>query len=92
MKGSTYMEEVLSLIQRAKNSIALGESHFREFKTAVEGKPGQKKPRRVAAICSEIGEALLHLLMQMAVSFLSALKMTEQLLGCIIVKPISKQC
>ncbi|MCH5187709.1 MAG: putative DNA binding domain-containing protein [Oscillospiraceae bacterium] len=53
------MEEVLSLIQRAKNSILLGESHFREFKTALEGKPGQKRPRRVAAICSEIGEALV---------------------------------
>ena len=53
------MEEALTLIQRAKNSISLGESHFREFKTALEGKPGQKKPRRVAAICAEIGEALV---------------------------------
>lgn len=53
------MEEILTLIQRARNSIALGESHFREFKTALEGKPGQKKPRRVAAICGEIGEALV---------------------------------
>lgn len=53
------MEEVLTLIQRAKNSIMLGESHFREFKTALEGKPGQKRPRRAAAICGEIGEALV---------------------------------
>ena len=53
------MEEVLSLIQRAKNSISLGESHFREFKTALEGRPGQKRPRKPAAICSEIGEALV---------------------------------
>lgn len=53
------MEEILSLIQRATNSIALGESHFREFKTALEGKPGQKRPRKVASICSEIGEALV---------------------------------
>lgn len=53
------MEEVLSLIQRAKNSILLGESHFREFKTALEGRPNQKKSRRTAAICAEIGEALV---------------------------------
>lgn len=53
------MNEALSLIQRAKNSISLGESHFREFKTALEGKPGNKKPRRAAAICQEIGEALV---------------------------------
>lgn len=53
------MNEVLSLAQRAKNSICLGESHFREFKTALEGKPGQKRPRRAAAICKEIGEALV---------------------------------
>lgn len=53
------MENVLTLIQRARNSISLGESHFREFKTALEGRPGQKKPRRVASICAEIGEALV---------------------------------
>lgn len=52
-------EDVLSLVQRAKNSIALGESHFREFKTALEGKPGQKKPRKPISICKEIGEALV---------------------------------
>lgn len=53
------MENVLTLIQRARNSISLGESHFREFKTALEGRPGHKKPRRVASICAEIGEALV---------------------------------
>lgn len=53
------MGEVLSLIERVKNSIALGESHFREFKTALEGKPDNKKPRKVKEICKEIGEALV---------------------------------
>lgn len=53
------LDEILTLIQRAQNSIALGESHFREFKTALEGRPNKKRPRRVAAICSEIGEALV---------------------------------
>jgi len=53
------MESVLTIKQRAINSINLGESHFREFKTALEGRPDNKKPRRVAAICKEIGEALV---------------------------------
>lgn len=52
-------QDVLTLIQRAKNSILLGESRFREFKTALEGKPGNKHPRKVTAICREIGEALV---------------------------------
>lgn len=53
------MEEALTLVQRAKNSILLGESHFREFKTALEGRPQQKKPRNPTSICKEIGEALV---------------------------------
>lgn len=50
---------MLPLIQRVRNSISLGESHFREFKTALEGRPGSKRPRKVRDICREIGEALV---------------------------------
>ena len=32
--------EILVLTERVKNTIALGESHFREFKSALEGPPG----------------------------------------------------
>ena len=53
------MEEALTLIQRARYSIALGESHFREFKSAFEGRIDCKRPRKVSAICKEIGEALV---------------------------------
>lgn len=53
------MDNLLTFQQRAKNSISLGESHFREFKTAFEGKPEHKKPRRATSICKEIGEALV---------------------------------
>lgn len=53
------MGEILTLSERVKNSVALGESHFREFKTALEGKPDNKKPRGTTAICREIGEALV---------------------------------
>lgn len=53
------MNDVLVLAEKVKNTISLGESHFREFKTALEGKPGNKKPRLVKSICSDIGEALV---------------------------------
>lgn len=51
--------EVLHLLERVKNTIKLGESHFREFKSAYEGKPGNKTPRQAKKICEDIGEALV---------------------------------
>ena len=51
--------EILLLKERVLNTIQLGESHFREFKTALRGKPGEKIPRIVRNICAEIGEALV---------------------------------
>ncbi|KEO84478.1 ATP-binding protein [Tumebacillus flagellatus] len=53
------MSEILALQERVKNTIQLGESHFREFKTALEGKPESKKPRLSKKICEDIGEALV---------------------------------
>lgn len=53
------MPELLLLQDRVANVIALGESHFREFKSAFEGRPDSKKPRNVARICADIGEALV---------------------------------
>ncbi|MDO8847528.1 MAG: ATP-binding protein [Coriobacteriia bacterium] len=53
------MNEPLLLIERVKNTILLGESHFREFKSAKEGKPGDKQLRNPTKICKEIGEALV---------------------------------
>jgi ATP-dependent DNA helicase RecG len=50
---------MLVLTQRVRNTIALGESHFREFKSAFEGLPGQKQPRPVKKMCEEIAEALV---------------------------------
>ncbi|MCU0480125.1 MAG: hypothetical protein MUE54_02805 [Anaerolineae bacterium] len=47
------MTDILSLQERVQNSIKLGESHFREFKTAYEGKPENKRPRLVTHICRE---------------------------------------
>ncbi|KIM10379.1 MAG: hypothetical protein KU37_10575 [Sulfuricurvum sp. PC08-66] len=53
------MVDVLVLTEKVKNTIVLGESHFREFKSAFEGRPDNKKPRLVKSICSDIGEALV---------------------------------
>jgi ATP-dependent DNA helicase RecG len=53
------MNEPLLPRHRVENLIRLGESHFREFKTAWEGRPDQKRKRSVTPICREIGEALV---------------------------------
>lgn len=53
------MSDTLILQERIKNTILLGESHFREFKSAFEGEPGHKKPGNVKSICKYIGEALV---------------------------------
>jgi ATP-dependent DNA helicase RecG len=53
------MEDILLLTDKVRNTLRLGESHFREFKSAWEGKPDNKKPRTVKSICADIGEALV---------------------------------
>ena len=51
--------DVLQLKERVKNAILVGESDFREFKSALEGRPDNKKKRLVKKICEDIGEALV---------------------------------
>ena len=53
------MDDILFLADKVRNTLILGESHFREFKSAVEGRPGNKKPRLIKSICADIGEALV---------------------------------
>jgi ATP-dependent DNA helicase RecG len=53
------MTDILILQERIKNSILVGESDFREFKSALEGRPDSKKPRLVKKICEDIAEALV---------------------------------
>jgi len=53
------MEDILLLADKVRNTLILGESHFREFKSALEGRPDKKKPRLTKAICADIGEALV---------------------------------
>lgn len=51
--------DVLQLKERVRNAILVGESDFREFKSAVEGKPGEKRKRLSKKICEDISEALV---------------------------------
>ncbi|MEO6039305.1 MAG: ATP-binding protein [Saprospiraceae bacterium] len=54
------MNDILVLQERVKNSILVGESDFREFKSAWEGKPGNKKPIPIVKhLCQYIAEALV---------------------------------
>ena len=51
--------DIVNLEERAKTAISLGESHFREFKSALHGPPGAKIPRSAKSIRKDIGEALV---------------------------------
>jgi ATP-dependent DNA helicase RecG len=51
--------EILELRERVRNAILLGESHFREFKSAWERTPHDRKPRDPRAIAQDIAETLV---------------------------------
>ncbi|HTW83090.1 MAG TPA: ATP-binding protein [Candidatus Sulfotelmatobacter sp.] len=56
------MSEIQSfegLEERVRTTIALGEGHFTEFKSALHGPPEQKKKRPISAISHDIAEALV---------------------------------
>jgi hypothetical protein len=53
------MTETLLLIERVRNTIQLGESHFREFKSALQGPDMAKRPRSAKSICDDIAEAVV---------------------------------
>jgi ATP-dependent DNA helicase RecG len=51
--------DLLVLAERVSNAIRLGESHFREFKSAYRGRPGGKIARPWDDVARDIGEALV---------------------------------
>lgn len=53
------MEDLLRLKERVEIAIEIGESYFREFKSAVEGTPENKKPRDLKEICYDIAKTLV---------------------------------
>ncbi len=53
------LENVLLMKERIEIATKLGESHYREFKSAFEGTPGNKKPRNVASVCDDVARTLV---------------------------------
>ena len=50
--------QILLLDERLENDLTLGESHFREFKSALEG-PDRKRRRKVSLVARDVGETLV---------------------------------
>lgn len=50
--------QILLIQERLKNDLTLGESHFREFKSALHG-PDRTSPRKVSLVAKDIGETLV---------------------------------
>ena len=53
------MENILRLIDRVEIATEIGESFYREFKSAYEGKVGDKKPRDIKEIKYDIAKTLV---------------------------------
>ena len=53
------MEELLKLKDRVDIAIEIGESHYREFKSALEGPPGGKVSRDIREVCNDIDKTLV---------------------------------
>lgn len=51
--------ELLRLKERIEIALELQESHYREFKTALEGPPSQKTPRDIKEVCNDISKTLV---------------------------------
>jgi ATP-dependent DNA helicase RecG len=53
------MTDIVDMAERARTAISLGESHFREFKSATKGPPGEKIGRSTDEIGRDVAEALV---------------------------------
>jgi ATP-dependent DNA helicase RecG len=53
------MEELLRLKERVQIAIEIGESYYREFKSALEGPPTNKIPRDIKEVCYDIAKTLV---------------------------------
>lgn len=49
----------IAIRERARTAIELGESHFREFKSGLEGRPGEKIKRNLKDISTNIAQTLV---------------------------------
>ncbi len=49
----------IAMTERAQTAITLGESHFREFKSGLEGAPGAKNKRAIKDIATNVAQTLV---------------------------------
>lgn len=59
IEHKTKMDELLKLKERVDIAIEIGESYYREFKSAFEGPPGNKIPRSIKEVCYDIAKTLV---------------------------------
>ena len=52
-------DKLLRMSERVEISLQIGESHFREFKSALEGPPENKKPMQWKTIATKIADTLV---------------------------------
>ncbi|MCD0494347.1 putative DNA binding domain-containing protein [Chromobacterium violaceum] len=53
------MDQLLKLKDKVEIAVEIGESYYREFKSAYEGKPGNKEPRDIKEIKYDIAKTLV---------------------------------
>jgi predicted HTH transcriptional regulator len=53
------MEQLLKLKERVDIALEIGESHYREFKSAFEGPVKNKKPRELKEVCEDAARTLV---------------------------------
>jgi ATP-dependent DNA helicase RecG len=58
-KAVSITEKVLRLTERVDLALQVGESHFREFKSALDGPPDQKTPLHWKCVASKIADTLV---------------------------------
>lgn len=59
MKTEVNMNDILKLQERVDIAIEMGESYYREFKSAYEGRPDNKRARDVSEIKYDIAKTLV---------------------------------
>jgi ATP-dependent DNA helicase RecG len=52
-------DDFLGLSERIQLAIRIGESQFREFKSALQGAPGEKTPRKHSEVMTDVGRTLV---------------------------------
>ena len=57
--GRLEVNEALLLTERVQLATRIGESHYREFKSGLQGPPENKKKRPIREICSDIAKTLV---------------------------------